>query len=78
MKYQEDYVGTKAELSDFIKKVFPELFSGKLVVEGQTVRMPSDHALEYKVKYDSAGAISIKISWEDEIEEEELELETEY
>jgi len=78
VKYQEDYVGTKAELSDFIKKVFPELFSGKLVVEGQTVRMPSDHALEYKVKYDSAGAISIKISWEDEIEEEELELETEY
>lgn len=78
MKYQEVYVGTKAELSDFIKKVFPELFAGKLVVEGQTVRIPSDHALEYKVKYDSAGAISIKISWEDETEEEELELETEY
>ncbi|KUO69737.1 MAG: transcription initiation factor IIE [Clostridia bacterium BRH_c25] len=75
MKYQEGYVGTKAELSDFIKKVFPELFAGKLVVEGQTVRIPSDHALEYKVKYDSAGAIGIKISWEDETEEEEQEFE---
>jgi len=72
MKYQEDYVGTKAELSDFIKKVIPELFAGKLAIEGQTVRIPADRSLEYKIKYDSAGSINIKVSWEDEEEEEEI------
>ena len=75
MKYQEDYVGTKAELSDFIKKVIPELFTGRLTVEGQAVRIPNDCNLDYKIKYDSAGTVGIKISWEDENEEEELELE---
>lgn len=71
MKYQEDYVGTKAELSEFIKKVIPELFAGRLTVEGQTVRIPADRDLEYKVKYDSTGTITIKMSWENENEEEE-------
>jgi len=70
MKYQEDYVGTKAELSEFIKKVIPELFAGKLSVEGQTVRIPADRELEYKIKYDSAGSLNIKMSWENEEEEE--------
>ena len=69
MKYQEDYVGTKAELSEFIKKVIPELFAGKLSVEGQTVRIPADRDLEYKIKYDSAGSLTIKMSWENEEEE---------
>jgi len=70
MKYQEDYVGTKAELSDFIKKVIPELFAGRLEVEGQAVRIPADRELEYKLKYDSAGSLTIKMSWENEEEEE--------
>lgn len=67
MKYQEGYVGTKAEFGDFIKKAVPELFSGKLTVEGKPVSLPSDATFDYKVKYDEAesgGSVSIKVSWE--------------
>lgn len=67
MKYQESYLGTKADFGDFVKKTMPELFSGKLVVEGKTVGLPSDSDLDYKVKFDEddqGGSLTIKVSWE--------------
>jgi len=48
MKYQEDFFGTKTELADFVKKVVPELFAGKLTVEGKNVVIPSDRQVDYK------------------------------
>ena len=79
MKYQEEFTGSKAEFGDFIKKAVPELFAGRMTVEGKTVSLPSDVPLDYKVKYsedDDGGSVSIKVSWENtnldfEIEEEE-------
>ena len=81
MRYQEDFTGTKTEFGDFIKKAIPELFAGRLTVEGKTISIPSDVTLEYKVKYDEdaeGGSVSIKVSWDNpnldlEIEEEEEE-----
>ena len=67
MKYQESYLGTRAEFGEFVKKAVPDLFSGKLNVEGKTVTLPSDTDLDYKVKYDEdeqGGSITIKVAWE--------------
>ncbi len=67
MKYQETFVGSRHEFAEFIKKAVPDLFSGKLTVEGKTVSLPSDGDLDYKVKYDDdeqGGSISIKVGWE--------------
>lgn len=82
MKYQQDYLGSKAELAEFVKKIIPELFSGKLVVEGKNVSIPADRDLDYKIKVDedeAGGSFSLKISWDNgvESEEEELELDVE-
>lgn len=69
MKYQETYLGTRAEFGEFVKKAIPELFSGRLTVEGKPVTMPIDKELDYKVKYDDdeqGGSISIKVGWKNE------------
>ena len=76
MKYHEAYTGTKSEFSDFIKKALPDLFAGRLQVEGQTVRLPSDVNFDYKVKYDEdeqGGSVSIKVAWDNDTEEVETE-----
>lgn len=67
MKYQEAYLGSKAEFGEFIKKAVPDLFSGKLIVEGKAINLPSDGDLDYKVKYDEdeqGGSVTIKVTWE--------------
>lgn len=67
MKYQETYLGSKAEFGDYLKKAIPDLFSGKLVVEGKAVTIPADVDLDYKVKYDEdeeGGSVTFKVSWE--------------
>jgi hypothetical protein len=68
MKYQESFIGSKAEFGEYIKKAIPDLFAGKLVVEGKQVTLPSDKEFDYKVKYDedeSGGSVTFKVSWED-------------
>ena len=78
MRYQEANVGSKAEFGDYIKKIVPELFAGRLAVEGKTVTIPADVDLDYKIKYDESdegGSVTIKVSWDNpnmdlEIEEE--------
>lgn len=67
MKYQETYLGSKSEFGDYIKKAVPDLFAGRLAVEGKSVTLPSDTDLDYKVKYDEdeqGGSVTIKVSWE--------------
>jgi hypothetical protein len=67
MKYQESFIGSKAEFGEYIKKAIPDLFAGKLVVEGKQVTLPSDMEFDYKVKYDedeSGGSVTFKVSWE--------------
>lgn len=69
MKYQEAFTGSKSEFGDYIKKAVPELFAGKLVVEGKPVAIPVGNDLDYKVKYDEdeqGGSFTIKVSWENE------------
>lgn len=76
MKYQESYTGSKAEFGDYIKKTVPDLFSGKLTVEGKTATIPSDTELDYKIKYDEAedgGSVTIKVTWENPNIELDLE-----
>lgn len=79
MKYQQDFFGSKSEFADFVKKTIPELFTGKLVVEGKNVCLPTDRDLDYKMKFseDEDGAsLTIKVSWDFacELEEEEEEM----
>jgi hypothetical protein len=76
MKYQDGYAGSRSEFAEFVKKAVPELFSGKLVVEGRSVSLPADSNFDYKVKYDegeTGGSVSIKVSWENETVELDLE-----
>ncbi|GAE88048.1 amphi-Trp domain-containing protein [Acetivibrio straminisolvens] len=79
MKYQEDFFGTKSEFADFVKRVVPELFAGKLTVEGKSVSIPTDREIDYKIKYsedEQGGALTLKVSWDNgtAVEEEGLEL----
>ncbi|MGI6667895.1 MAG: transcription initiation factor IIE [Acetivibrionales bacterium] len=77
MKYQESFIGSKAEFGDYIKKAIPDLFAGKLVVEGKQVTLPSDTEFDYKVKYDedeSGGSVTFKVSWENAEADIELDL----
>ncbi|AUG57409.1 MAG TPA: amphi-Trp domain-containing protein [Ruminiclostridium sp.] len=74
MKFQQDFVGSKAEFADFIKKIIPDLFAGKLSVEGRNVVLPGDRELDYKIKFteeEDGGAFNLKVSWENTVEEEE-------
>lgn len=69
MKYQETYLGSKTEFGDYIKKAVPDLFAGRLAVEGKSVTLPADTDLDYKVKYDEdeqGGSVTIKVSWENQ------------
>jgi hypothetical protein len=79
MKYQESGVGQKSDFAEYIKKIVPDLFGNRLVVEGQTVALPTDCDLDYKVKYsveETGGSLNIKVSWEYGTDEE-VEVETE-
>lgn len=76
MKYQETYVGSKADFGDYVKKTVPDLFAGRLAVEGKTVSLPTDKDLDYKVKFDEdeqGGTFTIKVTWQNEDVEVELE-----
>lgn len=69
MKYQESFVGTRQEFVDFVKKVIPDLFAGRLTIEGKQVSVPSDMEIDYKIKYDEdddGGSFTLKASWEEQ------------
>lgn len=67
MKYQEANFGSRAEFGEYIKKIIPDLFAGRLTVEGKAVTIPSDLDLDYKIKYDddeAGGSFTLKVAWE--------------
>ncbi|NLK86304.1 MAG: transcription initiation factor IIE [Clostridiaceae bacterium] len=74
MRYQDAFVGSREEFGDFIRKAVPDLFAGRLVVEGKQIQLPEDADIDYKVKYDEGidgGSVTIKASWDIETEEED-------
>ena len=75
MKYQENISGQRKDFSDFIKKTVPDLFAGRLTVEGKNVVIPNDCDLDYKTKFDeeeNGGSFLIKVSWQYPTQEDEL------
>jgi len=80
MKYQESFIGSKTEFGEYVKRMIPDLFSGRLSVEGKQVSLPTDKDLEYKVKYDEdeeGGSFTIKVSWEEPGVDVDVDLEEE-
>ncbi len=79
MKYQDKFVGTHAEIYDFLKDLPKKFIQNGLVVESEKVAVPEDKELTYKIKYENdeyQGALAVKVAWvnaEEEPEEEEEE-----
>ena len=74
MKYKESFTGAKADFADFVKKSVPDLFAGRLTVEGQNVSIPKDSDLIYDVKFnddEDKGSVTIKATWQKDTEEDE-------
>lgn len=84
MKYKEKFIGSKEECFEQLKGVFTSLINGKLEVEGETVMIPDDKELEYKIKYEDdpemEGGVAIKVAWSyvEEVEEDEEEEDEEF
>ncbi|MCX7708232.1 MAG: amphi-Trp domain-containing protein [Clostridia bacterium] len=80
MKHQASFTGNRAEFADFLKRAIPDLFGGRLEVEGKRVAIPADKVLDYKIKADEdefGGSFSLKVAWNlvEEAEEDEEESE---
>ncbi len=84
MKFQDKYIGTHAEVYDYLKDLPKKFIQNALVVESESVAVPEDKELTYKIKYENdeyAGTLAVKVSWvnserpeeEEEAEEEEEE-----
>jgi hypothetical protein len=76
MKYSEGYRTDSEEVGSIIKRTVANLLAGNLVVEGEKVKLPEDRDLDFKVKYandEEGGSVTLKISYDNEIEEEEAE-----
>lgn len=75
MKYQESYNQSMDEFKRSFNSMLQQLFTKKLTVEGQTVELPTDRNLDYKLKYDtdeSGSSFTFKISWDSEVPEIEI------
>lgn len=80
MKRQEANLGSKTEFAEYVKKVIPDLFAGRLTVEDQQVTIPSDKDLEFKVKHvddETGGSFTLKVSWENETRDDDEDGEVE-
>ncbi len=67
MKYQDSFFGTKNDFADYMIKIIPDLFGGKLLVENKEVSIPDDTTLDYKAKLtedETGGSFTIKVSWD--------------
>jgi hypothetical protein len=76
MKYEETFPGLNAEIAQLLKKTVPDSFARNLDEAGVKLALPEDRELELKVKYDideDGGSLGLKISWNNEIEEEDEE-----
>ena len=80
MKYEESYSEFDIELLGLLKKAVPDSFAEKLQEGGIELEFPKDRELELKVKYDvseEGGSYTLKVSWDNELDEEEEENEDE-
>ncbi|HZK70262.1 MAG TPA: transcription initiation factor IIE [Clostridia bacterium] len=76
MKYEENFTELKVDVVDLIKKAVPDSFIAKLQEGGIKFEFPKDREFEFKVKYDvteEGGSCSLKVSWDNDLYEEEDE-----
>lgn len=74
MRYQENFNHSMDEFKLSFNNMIQQLFTNKLVVEGETVVIPTDRELDYKLKYDvdeEGCSFAFKISWDKEIHEDD-------
>jgi amphi-Trp domain-containing protein len=67
MKFQEGFIGSKSEVAAYVKKMIPDLFGGRLSLEGKALDLPTDCNLDCKLKYseeETGSSFTFKISWE--------------
>lgn len=76
MQYREDFSGSKGEFSEFLKKVFNQMISNYLTVEGEKAVIPEDRELDFKIKYntdDEESSIALKVSWPNQLISESMD-----
>ena len=67
MRYQEDFNNSMDEFKRFFNTMIQQLFTNTLIVEGETVNIPTDRELDYKLKYDvdeEGRSFTFKVSWD--------------
>lgn len=74
MKYQENFNDSMDEFKKFFNTMIQQLFTNALKVEGETVNMPTDRELDYKMKYsvdEDSCTFAFKVSWDKEVQEDD-------
>lgn len=70
MSYANKFSGSKKECLGFLKEVVNQIHSGNLVIEGNSITIPEDMDLDYKVKFaEDPGEtkLTIKVKWPNDI-----------
>lgn len=74
MKYQENFSNSMDEFKRFFNTMIQQLFTNGLTVEGETVMLPTDRELDYKLKYDvdeTSRSFAFKVQWDNEVHEDD-------
>ncbi len=74
MRYQENFNNSMDEFKLSFNTMIQKLFTNALVVEGETVVIPTDRELDYKLKYDvdeEGCSFTFKVSWDKELPEDD-------
>lgn len=74
MRYQENFNNEMDEFKRSFNTMIQKLFTNTLNVEGETVVIPTDRELDYKIKYDvdeEGCSFGFKVSWEKEVHEDD-------
>lgn len=74
MRYQENFNNQMDEFKRAFNTMIQQLFTNTLRVEGETVIIPTDRELDYKMKYDvdeESCSFTFKVSWDKEVQEDD-------
>lgn len=74
MRYQENFNQPMDEFRRSFNTMIQQLFTNTLTVEGETVVIPTDRELDYKMKYDvdeEGRSFTFKVSWDNEVHEDD-------
>ncbi|MDF2672133.1 MAG: transcription initiation factor alpha subunit family protein [Clostridiales bacterium] len=74
MRYQENFNNPMDEFRRYFNTMIQQLFTNTLTVEGETVNIPTDRELDYKLKYDvdeEGRSFTFKVSWDNEVHEDD-------